>query len=59
MSPIENQCSVRIGGKVGVMIRRINHVTFPASDLKRAVAFYQNVLGLEKKGEWPNYAILT
>lgn len=26
------------------------------SDLKRAVNFYENVLGLEKTGEWPNYA---
>jgi len=26
------------------------------SDLKRATAFYENVLGLKKTGEWPNYA---
>jgi len=27
------------------------------SDLKKSVSFYQGILGLEKMGEWPNYAI--
>lgn len=32
-------------------------MTFPVSDLKKAVDFYENVLGLKKTGEWGNYAI--
>lgn len=38
------------------MIDKVYHITFPVSDLKRAIAFYENVLGLKKTGEWPNYA---
>ena len=37
------------------MIEKINHINFPVSDLKRAAAFYKDVLGLEQTGEWPNY----
>jgi len=37
------------------VIKRINHLTFPVSDLKKAVAFYENILGLKKTGEWSNY----
>lgn len=36
---------------------RIPHITIPVSDLKKAVSFYESILGLEKKSEWPNYAI--
>ena len=39
------------------MIKKIQNVTFPVSNLKRAVDFYENVLGLRKTGEWGNYAI--
>ena len=39
------------------MIKKIQNVTFPVSNLKRAVDFYENVLGLKKTGEWGNYAI--
>ena len=39
------------------MIEKIQNVTFPVSNLKRAVDFYENVLGLKKTGEWGNYAI--
>lgn len=39
-----------------VLIKKLFHITFPVSDLKRAVNFYENVLGLKKTGEWPNYA---
>ena len=39
------------------MIKKIQHITFPVSDLKRAVDFYESVLGLKKTGEWGNYAI--
>lgn len=39
------------------MIKKIQHITFPVTDLKRAVDFYEDVLGLKKTGEWGNYAI--
>jgi len=42
---------------VNLLIKKIQHITFPVSDLKRAVDFYENVLGLKKTGEWGNYAI--
>ena len=38
-------------------IKRIPHITIGVSDLRRAVSFYQDVIGLEKIGEWPTYAI--
>jgi len=38
------------------MIEKVYHMNFPVSDLKRAITFYENVLGLKKTGEWPNYA---
>ena len=38
------------------MIKGVYHITFPVSDLKRAIDFYQNVLSLKKTGEWTNYA---
>ncbi len=37
------------------MIRRIWDVTLTVSDLKRAVYFYENVLGLQKKYEFGDY----
>ena len=37
------------------MIKKLYHIAFPVSDLKRAAAFYENVLGLKKIGEWPTY----
>ena len=39
------------------MIKKISHITFPVSDLKKTVAFYENILGLKKTGEWSTYAI--
>jgi len=39
------------------LIKKIYHITFPVSDIKKAVDFYENVLGLKKTGEWGNYAI--
>jgi len=39
------------------LIRKIQHITFPVSDLKKAVDFYENILGLKKTNEWSNYAI--
>ncbi len=38
------------------MIRRIWSVTLTVSDLKRAVDFYERVLGLTKKYEFKDYA---
>ena len=36
-------------------IKKLYHITFPVSDVKRAASFYENVLGLKKTSEWPNY----
>jgi len=38
------------------VIEKLYHITFPVSDIKKTVAFYENILGLKKRGEWPNYA---
>jgi len=38
-------------------VKRIPHITIGVSDLKKSVHFYQDILGLEKIGEWPAYAI--
>ena len=38
------------------MIEKIENVTFPVKDLKKAIAFYENVVGLKKSKEWANYA---
>jgi predicted enzyme related to lactoylglutathione lyase len=38
------------------VIEKIENITFPVKDLKRAVAFYENVVGLKKSQEWSNYA---
>ena len=38
------------------MIKRIWDVTFTVSDLRRAVRFYEEVLGLQKKYEFKDYA---
>jgi len=38
-------------------VKRIAHITIGVSDLKKSKSFYQDVLGLEKMGEWPAYAI--
>jgi len=38
------------------VIEKLYHITFPVSDIKRTVAFYENVLGLKKRGEWLSYA---
>jgi len=39
------------------LIKKIQNITFPVSDLKKAIDFYENVLGLRKTGEWSTYAI--
>lgn len=38
------------------MIEKIENLTLPVSDLKKAIAFYENILGLKKRNEWSNYA---
>lgn len=38
-------------------IKKIPHITISISGLKKAVTFYEDVLGLEKLGEWPSYAL--
>jgi len=38
-------------------VKGIPHITLGASDMKKAVSFYEQTLGLEKMGEWPTYAI--
>lgn len=38
-------------------VKRIAHITIGVSDLKRSVSFFEDVLGFEKLGEWPSYAI--
>ena len=39
------------------LIKRIPYIRIGASDLKKSVSFYQDVLGLEKISEWPTGAI--
>jgi len=38
------------------VIEKVNHILLPVSDLKRAVAFYENILEFKKIKEWPNMA---
>lgn len=38
------------------MIKRIWDITLTVSDLKKAVDFYENILGLQKKYEFKDYA---
>jgi len=38
------------------MIEKANHIILPVSDVKGAVSFYENVLGLKKTIELPNIA---
>jgi len=36
---------------------RIPHITIGVADLKKSASFYQDIVGLEKIGEWPGYAL--
>lgn len=40
------------------MIKKIENLTIPVSNLKKAIAFYENILGLKKRDEWSTYATL-
>jgi catechol 2,3-dioxygenase-like lactoylglutathione lyase family enzyme len=33
------------------MIEKVYHINFPVSDLKRAITFYEKVLGLQPRGK--------
>ena len=37
-------------------IKTVN-ITFHVSDFSEAVSFYENILGLQKKSQWHNYAV--
>jgi len=37
-------------------IQTMAHITINVSDVRKAISFYQDILGLEKIGEWPSYA---
>jgi predicted enzyme related to lactoylglutathione lyase len=39
------------------VIERVYYIRFPVSDLKRAISFYEDVLGLKKTSEWSTGAI--
>jgi len=39
-----------------VNIKTVN-ITFHVSNFLEAVSFYENVLGLQKKSQWPTYAV--
>jgi len=39
------------------MIEKVYYIRFPVSDLKKAISFYENILGLKKTTEWPSGAI--
>jgi predicted enzyme related to lactoylglutathione lyase len=41
---------------VKTLIERIENLTIKVTDLKRALSFYENILGLKKRDEWSNYA---
>jgi len=38
------------------VIEKINNITVPVKDLKKAIDFYENIVGLKKRQEWSNYA---
>lgn len=39
------------------MIKRVNWLEIKVTDLREAIGFYRDVLGLKIKKKWPNYAI--
>ncbi|RLI23149.1 hypothetical protein DRO57_09095 [Candidatus Bathyarchaeota archaeon] len=45
-----------VKGGISMFVRRIWDITLTVRDLKRAVEFYEKVLGLQKKYEYGDYA---
>jgi lactoylglutathione lyase len=39
------------------LIKGVNWLEVKVTDIKRAISFYRDVLGLKIKNEWPNYII--
>jgi predicted enzyme related to lactoylglutathione lyase len=42
--------------EVNALIEKIENITFSVKNLKKAIDFYEKVLGLKKRDEWSNYA---
>ena len=40
-----------------ILIKRVNWLEVKVIDMKNAVTFYRDLLGLKVKKEWPNYVI--
>jgi len=40
-----------------ILIKRVNWLEVKVTDMKEAIAFYRDVLGLKVKKEWPYYVI--
>jgi lactoylglutathione lyase len=39
------------------LIKRVNWLEVKVTDMKRAIGFYRDVLGLKIKNEWSNYVV--
>ena len=39
------------------MIKRVNWLEIKVTDIKNAISFYRDVLGLKIKNEWSNYVV--
>jgi predicted enzyme related to lactoylglutathione lyase len=39
------------------LIKRVNWLEVKVTDMKRAIGFYRDVLGLKTKNEWSNYVV--
>jgi len=39
------------------LIKRVNWLEIKVTDMKKAIAFYRDILGLKIKQEWSNYVI--
>lgn len=40
-----------------ILIKRVNWLEVKVTDMKKAIAFYRDVLGLKVRNEWSNYVI--
>jgi len=49
----DSSCFVEV---ICLNIKTVN-ITFHVSDFHQSVSFYENILGLQKKTEWANYAV--